>query len=142
MADKRISLSESVKKLLLFIFSLLLVIAALACSFYLVMARVDTAPEFLEKRSVAYLHLVLWPLAVGLHLFSRLPEPAPHTQPPTNWMAQTFGQRDGAAVERLWIVLLVAGVAWYISSSAMQSEYARMKEPEKRQDCLYGLTRI
>ena len=128
--------------LLLFVLSLLLFIAALACPFYLVMARVDTTPEFLAKRFVAYLHFLLWPLAAGIYLFLRLPEPSPEPQPPTNWMAQTFGTRGGAAMERLWILLLVAGVAWYVSAGAMQAEYYRMKEPEKRQDWLYGLTKI
>ena len=128
--------------LLLFVLSLLLFIAALACTFYLVMARGDMPPEFLEKRFVAYLHFLLWPLAAGVYLFSRLPEPSLEPQPSTNWMAQTFGTRGGAAMERLWILLLVTGAAWYVSAGAMQAEYYRMKEPEKRQDWLYELTRI
>src|SRR5690606_2438736 len=94
-------------RLILFTTSVLLIIPALYC-LLLLMTRVDTTEEFLSKRSAAYWHVIIWPVALGLFKLSRPPKEASVS---TTWLSQKLGERGAAVIETAILISLVAATA-------------------------------
>lgn len=127
---------QKIKKFALSCCSVICALVAAYCFVNMVLIRVDTAEDFLIKRSFVRWNYVLWPTAFLLY---RVAYPLKEKSlPAASIMEQMFGTLGTAIAE----VIVVTFVVWAYSAFIMWNEYSRILGPNLYDDWLYRLLRL